>query len=260
MVVIAVLAAACGSAGEQAEPVPTATVEPSATATPAPTAAPSPTGVASPTATPTPAPTVTPDPTATALPSPTSTPTPTAPPTPATPACWTIDEFDGITGAPWVIVLDGVMGGRSSGEAAITDGRLEVTGTINTNGGGFVLVRRPLNAATIEGASTLRFVAETDDRGYEVIAEDALPGRNRSVSHFTAIDFSLDAAATDDAPIPDGFSVGTAAFADLEARAFGTPVVTEAFRPDLAASLGLILSDGVDGPFRISIERIEACP
>ena len=43
----------------------------------------------------------------------------------------------------WRTILDGVMGGRSSGEFEVEDGRMLFTGVLNTNGGGFSSVRRP---------------------------------------------------------------------------------------------------------------------
>ena len=45
--------------------------------------------------------------------------------------------------ARWRTLLDGVMGGRSSGEFTVADGRMTFTGVLNTNGGGFSSVRRP---------------------------------------------------------------------------------------------------------------------
>lgn len=145
------------------------------------------------------------------------------------------------------MVLDGVMGGLSSGTAEVADGTMRISGTINTNGGGFVLVRRAIDAAELDGASQLRITGTTDGRTYEIIFEDGL-GRDRSVSHFAPIRFDGGAPMT-----------GEVSFADLEARTFGRTISTEAFRPDLVQTLGFIISDGVDGDFAITIERIEAC-
>ena len=46
-------------------------------------------------------------------------------------------------GGRWRTVLDGVMGGRSTGSFEVRDGSMVFTGVLNTNGGGFSSVRRP---------------------------------------------------------------------------------------------------------------------
>ena len=181
-----------------------------------------------------------------------SPPEPTVPEPTAVPdqSCRVIDDFS-TTVTGWQVVLDGVMGGLSSGQASIDNGVLQVTGTINTNGGGFVMVRRQIDPSDLDGATSLRFVADTDGRGYEVIVDDALPGRNRSVSHFATIEFvSADS---------NGLATGTVVLADLEPRSFGNPISTEPFRPDLAFSIGVILADGIDGDFVIRLDHIQAC-
>jgi len=167
--------------------------------------------------------------------------------------CRVIDDFTGGPGQ-WQVVLDGVMGGLSSGQATINEGVLTLTGTINTNGGGFVQIRRPIEPADLGGATSIGFVADTDGRGYEAFFTDALPGRARSVSHFATIDFR---DPDDDSSA--GVVTGSVALADLEARSFGTPILTDAFRPDLSLVMGVILSDGIDGDFELRLDRIEAC-
>lgn len=244
--------AAVGAVGESAGASALVVEDPTAPpAEPSATPAPSPT----PTLGPTPSPSATAPPAATSTPEPapaptsTATPEPVPTPTPSPSPCTVIDDFDTVfTG--WQVVLDGVMGGLSNGQAVIEDGEMRVTGTINTNGGGFVMVRRPIDPIDFDGAATVRIVARADERTYEVIADDALPGRLRSVAHFAPLAFEGDGVT----------QIGTVAFDDLRARSFGTPVVDAPFRPDLAVSLGVILSDGVDGQFEIVLERIEACP
>jgi len=230
----------CGGNAEQAriaEPeaaveLPTPTAEPATTTMPVPTATPASTATAVPEASPTFEPTTPPV-------------TPTAVPL----SCWTIDAFDPTTAGAWQIVLDGVMGGRSAGDAVVTDGALRMTGTVNTNGGGFVLIRRSFDPADLAGASQLRLTGETDGRGYEIVADDGLANRSRRVSHFATIQFEEGEPPT----------AGLVSFADLEARSLGTPVSAEPFRADLVQSIGVILADGVDGDFALRLERIEAC-
>jgi len=261
------LLAACGSTG-RALPQSNDTEQPAAASTPTSTAVPPPTELPTPTTiptaipsaepTPSPDPTATPpqptpEPSASATPQPTpepsATPTPQPTPPPVGPACRVLEDFDSPEFSGWQVVLDGVMGGLSSGQAVISDGSMTVTGTINTNGGGFVMVRRRFDPVDLIDVERIVIVAETDGRGYEVIAVDALPGRARNVSHFAPIRFD------DSSP-----AIGEVRLIDLEPRSFGTPIVTERFRPDLAFSLGVILSDGVDGDFSLTIDRIEGCP
>lgn len=218
------------------EPLPTAASTPTSAAQAAPTDVP--TGVEqNPTATPVPEP----------APTVASTVEPSLP-ADVPDACWTVDEFDD-TADLWQVVLDGVMGGRSSGEARVVDGALILSGTLNTNGGGFVLMRRLIEPSALEGASRLRIIGETDGRSYEIIADDGLAGRARNVSHFAPIRFDLSEAS----------ATGNVAFAEFEARSNGRTVATDAFRPDLGRRLGVIVADGVDGDFALRIERIEAC-
>lgn len=200
-----------------------------------------------------PAATPTPVPTATATPKPLAEPTAAPEPTAVEANCWVIDDFDSDS-AQWQVVLDGVMGGLSNGQGTIADGALTLTGTINTNGGGFVQVRRLIDPTDLEGATRVRFVADTDGRDYEALFSDALPGRARSVSHFASIDFP--SRNIDD---PAESTIGTVVLADLQARSFGTPIITEPFQPELAFSMGVILADGLDGDFVIRLDRIEAC-
>lgn len=259
LLLVAVLTlAACG--GVAADPATSATsattVDLAAGLTPEST--PEPTAMPAPTATPKPAP---PPPPTAALEPPVSseqTPAPdlaTAEPVVEEASCRVIDDFS-IDEGRWQVVLDGVMGGLSNGQATISDGALRITGTINTNGGGFVMVRRQIESMVFDGATNVRFVAEHDNRGYEVIVDDALAGRSRRVSHFAPIDFQ----STDGSILETGtVETGTVALDELEPRSFGNPVQTEPFRPDLAFSIGVILSDGVDGDFEITLDRIEAC-
>lgn len=43
------------------------------------------------------------------------------------------------------------------------------------------MVRRQIEPADLEGATSVHFTADVDGRNYEVILDDALAGRNRSV-------------------------------------------------------------------------------
>jgi len=185
-------------------------------------------------------------------PSSTSTPPTTAPPSTtvapssggADPACVRVTDFDTPT---WVIVNDGVMGGRSDAEGAVADGVLTWAGTIVTAGGGFSSIRGLVDGQLVD-ATELVVRIRTDGRPYELLATDALDGRGR-VTHYTPID----AVGGDWAEV-------TVSLVDMEARVFGNPVTAEPFAPDAATQIGIILADGLDGPFAFEIDWIDACP
>lgn len=150
----------------------------------------------------------------------------------------------------WFIVNDGVMGGRSLGDGSIVDGVLSFSGTIETDGGGFSSVRSALAADALDSATSVRLRIRTDGRSYELQADDAIEGRSRRVSHFGLIPLSQSGEWVE----------VEVSLLDLEARVFGTPVDAARFAPDAATEIGVILADGVDGPFSFEIDWIDACP
>ena len=67
----------------------------------------------------------------------------------------------------WRIVLDGVMGGLSTGDLAAESGRLVFTGeTSLRNNGGFSSIRAPVPPGSLAGYDTLRFRVKGDGRTY----------------------------------------------------------------------------------------------
>ena len=169
------------------------------------------------------------------------------------PSCRRVFDFGDEDASDWAVINDGVMGGQSVGVASIDRGSILFQGVINTNGGGFSSIRGVIDPASLAGTTRLTLRARTDARSYEVQASDAVAGRSRRTSHFAAIEF--DEATTD----AEGWTLGTVDFAALEARIFGTPVAAEPFSPDDAIEIGVILADGVDGPFELEIDWIDAC-
>ena len=150
----------------------------------------------------------------------------------------------------WRIVNDGVMGGRSTAEATVSsDAVLSLAGEIVTDGGGFSSVRLALDQPLGEATGLLLRI-RTDGRPYELTVSDAAPGRDRRVSH--------------QAPIPtvggDRWEEVLVSFADLEASLFGRAVDVAPFDPGAAVEVGIILADGVDGPFRFELDWLRTCP
>lgn len=168
------------------------------------------------------------------------------------PGCLRLTDFEvDAENLAWFVVNDNVMGGLSSGGPAFDASAMTFEGAINTNGGGFSSVRVQLGLGAFDGFTGLQVRARTDDRPYKVILEDALETRDRRVSHQAPLVF--------EGPTDDGWQIARVNFADLGARIFGREVTSDAFRPDLANQLGIMLSDNIDGQFRVDIDWIDIC-
>lgn len=170
-------------------------------------------------------------------------------------SCERIENFGDESTSRWRVVNDGVMGGLSMGALEEDGGVVRFSGMINTNGGGFSLMRTSILRdgqrldEALNNAEYLRFrIRSANGRGYELIAEDA--SSPSQVMHFAPID--VDGSGTwQELLVP---------LADLEARAFGTSRIdAEPFQIDQVTSIGVILADGIDGPFSAEIDRIDAC-
>ena len=166
-------------------------------------------------------------------------------------ACLRLTDFDDIVAnQQWLVVNDNVMGGRSLGGLSFDEGLLVFEGDINTNGGGFSSLRLPLPQDALVPFDRVEFRARPDARTYMVTFDDALPSRDRRVSHRAPIGFE---AAGE-------WQTVSVAFDDLFPAIFGRPIDDLPFRKDLATRMGLMISDGLDGPFRLEIDWIDLCP
>lgn len=149
----------------------------------------------------------------------------------------------------WGAVNDGVMGGRSSGGSYFTGESMVFSGVINTNGGGFSSVRRGLEPGTLAGKDGLLIRVKTDGRAYRLTVRTAERFRGRSVAYTADIEVRKDADWVE-AYVPfDAFS----------ASVFGQSVPAPPLNPETAWSVGFILGDGQDGPFKMEAEWIKVC-
>lgn len=164
--------------------------------------------------------------------------------------CQRLTDFeDDEANRRWLVVNDDVMGGRSDGGLSFESGALVFEGDINTNGGGFSSLRLPLDPGVLVGHDRIELRARPDGRTYMVTFDDDLPSRDRRVSHRSPIPF-------------DGtgeWQTVSVAFEDLFPAIFGRPIEDLPFREDLASRLGLMISDGLDGPFRLEVDWIDLC-
>ncbi len=150
----------------------------------------------------------------------------------------------------WMVVNDDVMGGQSLGGLSFEDGALIFEGEINTDGGGFSSLRLPLEPQALNGQDRIQFRARPDERAYMVTLDDNLSSRDRRVSHRAPIEFGA----------PGEWQTVSVSFEDLFPAVFGQPIDDLPFRKDLATRMGLMISDGLDGPFRLEIDWIDLCP
>lgn len=166
-------------------------------------------------------------------------------------ACHRLTDFDsGDANQQWLTVNDNVMGGQSLGGVSFDGGILVFEGEINTDGGGFSSLRLPLEPDALVPYDRIEFRARPDDRVYMVTFDDDLASRDRRVSHRAPIEFAA----------PGEWQTVSVAFDDLYPAIFGRPIDDLPFRKDLANRVGLMISDGVDGPFRLEIDWIDLCP
>lgn len=161
-----------------------------------------------------------------------------------------IAVFDSPTAAAdWYAVNDNVMGGRSSGGPRYDDGELVFSGRINTDGGGFSSIRAPLPPAALAGMSGLELRVRPDARVYQLTLRTDVKARGMSVAFRGEID----------APQAGEWADCRIEFEDLVPTVFGRPVEGAVFDPANASSIGIIISDGKDGPFELAIASIHAC-
>jgi NADH dehydrogenase [ubiquinone] 1 alpha subcomplex assembly factor 1 len=147
---------------------------------------------------------------------------------------------------PWVIVNDGVMGGRSQGAVTTETSQMQFTGNIVTEGGGFSSVRRLLDGG-LDESDRLQLRLRTDERRYEILLTD-IDSQAYRVTYYAPLETE-----------GDGWQVTDVSFDDLEARIFGRRVDAPPFQPQNVTTIGIILADGADGEFSLELDWISAC-
>mgnify|MGYP000391203424 CR=1 FL=1 len=56
-----------------------------------------------------------------------------------------------------------------------------------------------------------------------------------------------------------GWQTVTLSYSELRPSVFGQPLDAPAFDPDQAVEIGIIISDGIDGLFKLEVDWIDAC-
>ncbi len=147
----------------------------------------------------------------------------------------------------WAVVNDGVMGGLSKGYVELQDGHMAFTGNVNTNGGGFTSIRLRTNPDWFAEQEGVRLTVRPDDRRYSVTFRTNQSWRGRNISW-----------QTDLPELPIGeWSEVMVPFSALRATVFGRDVRGGEFDSSDIRQMGLIIADGVDGPFRLDVAAME---
>jgi hypothetical protein len=161
-----------------------------------------------------------------------------------------LTSFDG-AGLPlrWYTVLDGVMGGRSTGSFEVADGRIDFTGTLNTNGGGFSSIRTRPQRLDLGGFAGLRLRVRGDGRVYTMRVQQRGADGRGSVDYQAAFRTAAGGDAWQEVWLP---------FADFVPTWRGRRLDLPPVEPSRIDALGVTLADEIDGPFRLEIDAIHA--
>ena len=155
-------------------------------------------------------------------------------------------EFEGGTQG-WQTVLDGVMGGLSTGRIEAGDGgTLRFSGELSLeNNGGFSQIRTSVPEGTFDGASGLVLRVKGDGRNYQC---DIRSSRLRLMAGGYQRVFATKAGEWTEIEIP---------FSECVANSFGQRVRNApSLDPASIESVGITLADKKEGPFAIEVDWI----
>ncbi len=154
--------------------------------------------------------------------------------------------FDGDDAAKgWRTVLDGVMGGRSTGRIAAGDGTLVFDGATSLeNNGGFSSMRTDLAEGACDGADAFRLIVKGDGRDYKLGVKGY---RGMSPEGYWK-SFPTVAGEWTEVVMP---------IRDLERQFMGRPLEGRIAPEDIRA-IEFYIYDKNAGPFRLEIDSIEA--
>lgn len=154
---------------------------------------------------------------------------------------------DGVDG--WQVVVDGVMGGRSSGRVSLAEpGVMLFAGDLSLeNNGGFSQARTSVPGDAFAGAEGVEIRVRGDGRKYNF---DIRCSNVRMMAGGFQQQFDTEDGAWTTVRLPfDGFRLYS-----FGRRVAGAP----ALEPTRIESLGVTLADKVAGPFRLEIDSIRA--
>lgn len=146
---------------------------------------------------------------------------------------------------PWVSIDDVVMGGQSSSEMVVEEGRAVFRGDLILEGGGFASVRSEPERWDLPDADGLALRVRGDGKTYAF--------RLRMTGRFDGVSYQVKFRA------PEEWQTVRFRFDEFEPvfrgrRVRGAP----ALDPGEIRTFGFLISDGQEGPFRLEVERVEA--
>ena len=147
----------------------------------------------------------------------------------------------------WFVVNDDVMGGRSSGGFKLNDGNLMFTGSTNTLGGGFSSIRSRGPRIDLSEFSGIRLRVRGDGRQYSWQLRTNAMYRGRELGFWSEFETTAGQWLGIDLP-----------FADFVPKFRGNKLDVTPPNPAHIRGLGLIISDGKDGPFAIAVDSVQA--
>lgn len=164
----------------------------------------------------------------------------------------------------WITVNDNVMGGRSTGGPVYQDNIVTFRGSTNTNGGGFSSIRSRPVRLNLEEFDAIRLRIRADGRTYkfELRTDERLGGRLvdywaefQVAQAHTALSSTLGAETKN-----DGWHEVTIPFTAFRPSIFGRDVSRFAEPLDTSAvrALGFMIYDGLDGPFQLQVDWVQA--
>tara|TARA_B100001057_G_scaffold122404_1_gene121252 strand:- start:10787 stop:11410 length:624 start_codon:yes stop_codon:yes gene_type:complete len=150
-------------------------------------------------------------------------------------------------GKKWITVNDNVMGGRSKGGFTFKGDRLLFAGSTNTNGGGFSSIRTRRGALGLSGKDGVMIRFKGDGRTYKF----GLEMEGSRATYRADFDTKADSKGWQVAKIP--FSAFGAGW-----RGMKLPRDRYPLEKGKINSLGVMIYDKKDGPFRLQIDWIKA--
>lgn len=144
----------------------------------------------------------------------------------------------------WRIVVDGVMGGQSTGALGIQDDVLVFSGeTSLRNNGGFSSIRARVPAGAMAGYDALRLRVKGDGRSY-IVGASSQTGRGDS--YWTRFETT-----------PGEWTTVTVPVSEMVRQYFGTPIPGR-IQPAGVRGLEFYIYDKQEGPFRLEVAEIDA--
>ena len=159
-----------------------------------------------------------------------------------------LSEFTGKSPSlGWYIQNDDVMGGLSQGTFEILPDELFFSGNTNTDGGGFSSIRTHPLPLDLSNRSGIRVKVKGDGRRYIWHLQTDARWRGRSVNYWAEFNTLADEVVLIDIP-----------FTKFVPQFRGLKLDGPELNPRKITQLGLYIYDKNDGPFELSLLRVEA--